>query len=64
MRKTLIITAFTDKKLKDNGINRKELVKRHIIKLETIDNSKIPQVGNGGIDIMGLQTLSGNTLSH
>jgi hypothetical protein len=59
--------ACTDKP-KDSGINREELVQRHNIRFETIDSTEIPQVGNGeiafGIDVTGLQTLYGNTLSQ
>jgi hypothetical protein len=62
-----IAMACTDKP-KDSGINREELVQRHNIRFETIDSTEIPQVGNGeiafGIDVTGLQTLYGNTLSQ
>ena len=50
------------------AINRKELVRRHNITFTGIDEANIPQVGNGeiafGIDITGLQTLYGNTMSQ
>lgn len=62
-----LLTACTEKR-NDSGINREELVQRHNISFKTIDSTEIPQVGNGeiafGIDVTGLQTLYGNTLSQ
>lgn len=62
-----ILTACNEKQ-NDFTINREELVKRHNITFTSIDNANIPQVGNGeiafGIDITGLQTLYGNTMSQ
>ena len=49
-------------------IDRKALVERHTIMFTRPDPAEIPQVGSGeiafGIDITGLQTLYGNTLSQ
>ncbi|WP_083415678.1 glycoside hydrolase family 65 protein [Algibacter lectus] len=60
-------TSCNDKP-EDSSINRKKLVKRHNIIFTEIDSTEIPQVGNGeiafGIDVTGLQTLYGNTLSQ
>ncbi len=49
-------------------IDRKALVARHAIVLTRLDPSEILQVGNGeiafGVDITGLQSFYGNTLSQ
>ncbi len=49
-------------------MDRKTLVTRHNITFTTANSADIPQVGNGeiafGIDVTGLQTLYGNTLSQ
>ena len=49
-------------------IDRKALVERHTITFTRPNPAEIPQVGNGqiafGIDVTGLQTLYGNTLSQ
>lgn len=49
-------------------IDRKALVERHNIIFTEVKPAEIPQVGNGeiafGIDVTGLQTLSGNTISQ
>lgn len=49
-------------------IDREGLVNRHNITFHLPDSSEIPQVGNGeiafGIDITGLQSLYGNTMSQ
>ncbi|MGB3151431.1 MAG: hypothetical protein WBB27_12295, partial [Maribacter sp.] len=56
-------TAKIEKK-----IDREALVKRHHLTFNSINASNIPQVGNGeiafGIDVTGLQSLYGNTLSQ
>jgi hypothetical protein len=64
----LIIATACNGKQDDFAINREELVKRHNITFTSVDNANIPQVGNGeiafGIDVTGLQTLYGNTMSQ
>ena len=49
-------------------IDRKALVERHNITFKKPNPAEVPQVGNGeiafGIDVTGLQTLYGNTLSQ
>ena len=49
-------------------IDRKALVTRHNITFSSPDTASIPQLGNGeiafGVDITGLQTLYGNTMSQ
>ena len=49
-------------------IDRKGLVYRHNVSFQMPDSTNIPQVGNGeiafGIDVTGLQTLYGNTMSQ
>ena len=49
-------------------IDRKAVVQRHNIVFAKPNPAEIPQVGNGevafGVDVTGLQTLYGNTLSQ
>lgn len=56
------------KNQKQVPIDREALVKRHNIAFTLVSKNDIPQVGNGeiafGIDVTGLQTLYGNTLSQ
>lgn len=62
-----IITACNNIPV-NTAINREALVKRHNLTFNSIDIANIPQVGNGeiafGIDVTGLQTMYGNTLSQ
>lgn len=71
MRIPLIVTCFIvlfAGTSKQQPIDRKALVNRHQITFSTADPANIPQVGNGeiafGIDVTGLQTLYGNTMSQ
>lgn len=49
-------------------IDRHALVTRHHVDVSRVDDSTVMQVGNGefafGVDVTGLQTMWGNTLSH
>ncbi|MDR2139683.1 MAG: sialate O-acetylesterase [Tannerella sp.] len=49
-------------------IDRKALVERHTVTLDSLSSSELLQVGNGeiafGIDATGLQTFCGNTMSQ
>jgi hypothetical protein len=51
-----------------NKIDRKALVKRHTVVLDSLSGSELLQVGNGeiafGIDATGLQTFYGNSMSQ
>ena len=71
MKISLIATSFILLSAcmpKQESIDRKSLVTRHNIKFLSADSANIPQVGNGeiafGIDVTGLQTLYGNTMSQ
>jgi hypothetical protein len=49
-------------------IDREALVKRHTVHIDKMTDNELPQMGNGeiafSIDVTGLQTFYGNTLSH
>ena len=64
----LIVLSIPSFVFATEPLNRKALVERHNIIFTKPNPAEIPQVGNGqiafGIDVTGLQTLYGNTLSQ
>lgn len=66
---SLLLLSVASCQESDNySIDRHMLVARHNIVFTEIDSTEIPQVGNGeiafGIDVTGLQTFYGNTMSQ
>jgi hypothetical protein len=68
MHRLLIVLLMPSIVLAVESIDRRALIERHNITFTKPNPAEIPQVGNGeiafGVDVTGLQTLYGNTLSQ
>ncbi|MEI6646506.1 MAG: hypothetical protein WCP12_10770 [bacterium] len=63
-----VLNAAEPQPVANQPIDRQALVTRHNVELKQMERGSWLQVGNGeiafGIDLTGLQTFAGNTLSH